>query len=144
VTEAAAGVERVWADADDGGELELLAVIVRASVGVEQGLHWLTEPEALLQVGVMRRPAGHVIAGHTHAPLPRPVPRTWEVLFIRSGRCRVDLYDSARRPVVSHGLGAGDVILLVGGGHGFTFEQDTELVEIRPGPWDARDKVRFD
>jgi LPS export ABC transporter protein LptC len=41
----------------------------------------------------MNRPSGHVIPPHVHNPIPREVKYTNEVLFIKSGRVRVDFYD---------------------------------------------------
>ncbi len=41
---------------------------------------------------------------------------------------------------------AGDIILLAGGGHGFTFLEDSEVIEIKQGPYISFevDKERFE
>ena len=42
-------------------------------------------------------------------------------------------------------LGKGDVILFTDGGHGFTFLENTQMVEIKQGPYlSVNDKVRFE
>ena len=43
-------------------------------------------------------------------------------------------------------LHAGDIILLLSGGHGFTILEDsTTIVEIKQGPYlDGKDKIKFD
>ena len=41
----------------------------------------------------MNRPAGYIIQPHVHDPVPREVHYTKEVLFIKSGKVRVDFYD---------------------------------------------------
>lgn len=66
------------------------------------------------------------------------------MLVVRSGRCQIDLYDRERRHVATRELGAGDVILIVGGGHGFRMLEDTVLLEVKQGPYTGLDeKERF-
>ena len=47
----------------------------------------------------------------------------------------MDVYDDDRDVVATHELGAGDVILMVGGGHGFRMLEDTTLLEVKQGPY---------
>jgi len=67
----------------------------------------------------MRHDKGKKIAPHVHNLVVRQVLYTQEVLFIRSGRIKVDLYSSARKFLCSKILQSGDLILLCGGGHSF-------------------------
>ena len=67
----------------------------------------------------MRHPGGKVIAAHVHNPVPRSVAYTQETLFIKRGRLRVDFFDERQKYLESRELAAGDVILLIKGGHGF-------------------------
>jgi mannose-6-phosphate isomerase-like protein (cupin superfamily) len=92
----------------------------------------------------MHRPAGYIIEPHLHLPAPREVSYTKEVLFVRSGRLRADFYDEQRNYLESVLLGAGDVVLLSRGGHGFEMLENSEIVEVKQGPYvGERDKVRF-
>lgn len=131
------GIERIEA----GGRE--LALILRASFRHE-GITFFTRDEDTQQLGFMNRPTGYVIAPHLHAEVPREVGYTKEVLFIRSGRVRVDFYDEQRNYLESTVLAAGDVVLLALGGHGFEMLEPTEIVEVKQGPYVGdRDKVRF-
>ena len=57
---------------------------------------------------------------------------------------QVDLYTNEHEYWDSFTLGAGDVILLAFGGHGFTMLEPTEMIEIKQGPYlGDQDKVRF-
>ena len=103
-----------------------------------------TPPELNLQVGFVVYPSGGEIARHDHRPLERSIVGTSEVILVRSGRCEIDLYDHERRLVVTRELRAGDVILIVGGGHGFRMLEDTVLLEVKQGPYTGLDeKERF-
>ena len=93
----------------------------------------------------MNRPAGYVITPHVHNPVPREVHYTQEVLFIKSGRVRVDFYSDAQDYLESTVLEAGDVILLAYGGHGFEMLEATEIIEVKQGPYAGdKDKTQFD
>jgi hypothetical protein len=72
-----------------------LALVIRRSFKKE-GIEFLTPGSYSQQLGYMNRPAGHVIPPHVHNPVRREVQYTNEVLFIKSGRMRVDFYSVAQ------------------------------------------------
>jgi mannose-6-phosphate isomerase-like protein (cupin superfamily) len=121
----------------------LLAIIVRNEFR-RDGIEFFTPNEFSQQLAYMNRPAGYVIAPHVHNPVKREVQITKEVLFIRSGRVRVDFYSDSQEYLKSALLKTGDVILLAFGGHGFEMLEDSEIIEVKQGPYagDA-DKTRF-
>jgi mannose-6-phosphate isomerase-like protein (cupin superfamily) len=122
---------------------ELLAIILRVSYR-ESGIHFLTPDDLSQQLAFMRHPAGKIIAPHVHNAVERQVSYTQEALFIRRGRLRVDFYDQHQLYLESYELSAGDVILLIKGGHGFEVLEDTEFVEVKQGPYAGeQDKTRF-
>lgn len=120
-----------------------LALIIRHTF-CREGIEFFTPGTYSQQIGYMNRPAGHVIDPHVHNPVLRQVQFTKEVLFIKSGRLRVDFYTDAQEYLESTILEAGDVILLALGGHGFEMLEATEIIEVKQGPYagDA-DKTRF-
>jgi hypothetical protein len=92
----------------------------------------------------MRHPAGKIIEPHLHTPVSREVQYTQEALLIKRGKLRVDFYDEQRSYLESRILGAGDVILLAVGGHGFEVLEEIEMIEVKQGPYAGeRDKQRF-
>jgi hypothetical protein len=124
-------------------EGRLLAVILRVGFHTE-GIEFFTPGDFSHQLGYMNRPQGHVIAPHVHNPVPRQVSYTKEVLFIRSGRVCVDFYDEGQSYLESRILHPGDVILLAYGGHGFEMFEDSEIIEVKQGPYAGEsDKTRF-
>lgn len=119
------------------------AIILRSDFH-EPGIHFFTPGDFSQQLGYMRHPTGHIIQPHVHNPVPRAVHFTHEALFLRRGRLRVDFYTEAGTYLESRELGAGNVILLTAGGHGFEVLEEIEMVEVKQGPYvgDA-DKTRF-
>lgn len=122
----------------------LFAIVVRANHHKE-GIDFFTPNDFSQQLAYMNRPAGYTIQPHIHNKVQREVHLTQEVLFIRKGALQVDFYDEERVFIFSVVLRAGDVILLATGGHGFKMLEDTEMIEVKQGPYagDA-DKTRFD
>jgi mannose-6-phosphate isomerase-like protein (cupin superfamily) len=125
-------------------EGQLLALIIRAQYR-EEGIHFFTPATFSQQLGFMKYPKGTVIEAHTHAVVPREVIYTQEVLIIREGRLRADFYTFDQEYVESHELTASDVLLLVGGGHGFEVIEPLEMLEVKQGPYsEHNDKCRFE
>lgn len=122
---------------------ELLAIIVRNDF-VGSGIHFFTPNEFSQQLAYMRHPAGKLIDPHVHNVVPRNITYTQEVLIIKRGRLRVDFYDRERSYLESRILGAGDVLLLAAGGHGFEVLEEIEMIEVKQGPYtNDQDKTRF-
>ena len=122
----------------------LIALVLRSSYE-KQGIEFFTPNDFSHQLGYMNRPEGYVIPPHVHNPVPREVQYTKEVLFIKSGRVRVDFYDDDQTYLESRVLEAGDVILLAYGGHGFEMLEPTEMIEVKQGPYAGdQDKTRFE
>ena len=93
----------------------------------------------------MHREKDYVIAPHVHNIVQRDVKLTQEVLVIKSGKVRVDYYDDDRNYLESRVLIQGDVVLLASGGHGFEILENSEIIEIKQGPYAGdMDKIRFE
>jgi len=110
----------------------------------EPGIHFFTENELSQQLAYMKHPAGKLIEPHVHNPVPREVHYTQEVLFIKKGKIRVDFYNDDQVYIESRTLETGDTILLATGGHGFEMLEETEMIEVKQGPYAGEeDKTRF-
>jgi len=120
-----------------------LCYIVRSSLAPRETT-FVTPPEFKQQVGFVAYKAGSEIPRHAHLPLERHLVGTTEVLVVREGRCLLDAYDDERNLVDTREIAAGDVVLLIGGGHGFRMLEDTLFLELKQGPYLGVDeKVRF-
>jgi hypothetical protein len=113
---------------------QCLAYIIRACMAPDKTT-FLTPPEFKQQVGFVVYGAGGEVKRHLHLPLERRLVGTSEVLILRCGSCLIDLYDGNHELVTTRELRAGDVILLVNGGHGIRILEDTTFLEIKQGPF---------
>jgi mannose-6-phosphate isomerase-like protein (cupin superfamily) len=123
---------------------QLLAIIISNRFN-EAGIHFFTPDDFSQQLAFMKHPQGKIIQPHVHNAVPREVHYTKEVLFIRKGKLRVDFYTGNKEYIESQILETGDVILLSEGGHGFEMLEETEMIEVKQGPYcGEQDKVCFD
>lgn len=121
----------------------VLAILVRSNFK-ESGIHFFTPNDYSQQLAYMSHPAGREIQPHIHKQVQRSVNFTQETLFIRSGKLQVDFYSDHQQYLDSRVLEAGDVILLIKGGHGFKVLEDVEMFEVKQGPYAGDDdKIKF-
>jgi uncharacterized protein with PhoU and TrkA domain len=120
---------------------ETLAYIVRASNAPERTV-FVTPDDCVQQVGFVVHGAGSEIQRHYHLPMERSIVGTPEVLVVRQGRCEMDVYDRGQNFITTRELRRGDVMVMLGGGHGFRMLEDTVLLEIKQGPYFGADEKR--
>ena len=123
---------------------KLLSVIIRSNYKSD-GIEFFTPGDFSQQLGYMNRPKDYVIPPHVHNSVQRDVHFTQEVLIIKSGKIRVDFYNDNMKYLESRILNKGDIVLLAHGGHGFEMIEDSEIIEVKQGPYVGEmDKIRFD
>ncbi len=122
---------------------KIIAIIIPKDYS-EDGIHFFTPNEYSQQLAYMKRPTGYIIPAHTHNVVQRNVFHTLETIFIKKGRVQIDFYSDEKEFIESRELQTGDVILLASGGHGFKMLEETEMIEVKQGPFlGDQDKIRF-
>lgn len=122
---------------------DIIAIIIY-NTHADEGVNFLTPYSFPKQLGFLKHPAGHIIKPHTHKAIPREISHTQEVLFIRKGKCRINLYDTEGNHLDARELESGDIILLAHGGHGIEVLEDIEVIEVKQGPYlGAEDKAHY-
>jgi hypothetical protein len=120
------------------------AIVIRAVAAV-QGIEFFSPPDFSQQIGLMTRSAGHMVPAHVHNTIERTIFHTQEVLVIRKGACKVTLYDSNLEIMSEIIISTGDTILLASGGHQIEMLEETEILEVKQGPYaGANDKTHLD
>ena len=122
-----------------------IALIIRSEFKTDpNSIKFFTPDSFSQQIGLMRRPKGYKIKPHLHKRIKREVLYTNEVLFIKKGLVKVDFYDENKYYLHSKIIREGDILLLIKGGHGFTILEESEIYEIKQGPYvGEEDKLRF-
>lgn len=132
-------IQQIWGKTQG----ELIAIWISShNESWKEGAKFFTPPNAEHQVGYFRRPAGYEVKAHKHLTVSRVVVGTPETLVLCKGSLRFDLFDAKNNPVTSEVMKAGDILVLLRGGHGFQFLEDSELLEIKQGPFNPKaDKI---
>jgi hypothetical protein len=122
----------------------IIAIIIRYEFE-KDGIEFFTPGEFSQQIGYMKHKAGDTIQEHVHVLHHRDVNYTQETLVIKKGKVKVNFFNPDKSFFTSRELKTGDVILLASGGHGFEFLEETEMIEVKQGPYCSdKDKVRFE
>lgn len=120
----------------------ILAIIIRER-DWEKGLNFVSSDEDYQQVGIWGYDKGKKLAPHIHLVAPRKVLRTQEVVFVKDGRIKADIYTENEEFLKSVELGKGDTIILFNGGHGYEIlEDNTKVLEVKNGPYVGADEDR--
>jgi len=122
---------------------KILAIIIRSSYS-NNGITFFTPNDFSEQLAYMNHPKGKIIQPHFHNAIKREILNTQEVLLVKNGKMKVNFYNKNNESVSSCILVTGDVILLACGGHGFEMLENTEIFEIKQGPYlGENDKTHF-
>ena len=88
--------EKVFSDG------KLLAYVIRNELSPDK-TSFITPPDINLQLGFVVYPAGGQVLRHLHRPIERHITGTTEILFIKKGRCFMDIFDDQQKLVaVTH------------------------------------------
>ena len=110
------------------------AIVIRAAEKTD-GIKFFSPADFSQQIGLMTRPKGHIVPAHIHNTIERTIFHTQEVLIIRRGSCKVSLYNSKLEISDEILLLSGDAILLASGGHKIEMIEESEILEIKQGPY---------
>lgn len=115
---------------------EVLARHIPATIAWKEGLGFFSQDKEYIQVGVWGYSAGKELKAHIHNEVVREVNWTQEVIFVRQGRVRANIFDTREKLVAQLEAGAGDILIMLRGGHGYdVLEEGTQVLEVKNGPY---------
>ena len=117
----------------------VFAIIIRYEFEFE-GIKFFTPNEFPQQLGYMKREKGYLINAHKHRNSEVLVTKLFETLIVKSGSARVSLFDENDLHFQDTVIKRGDVILFTGYGHSFEMLEETEIIEVKQGPY-LEDKI---
>lgn len=118
----------------------ILAIIIRAE-DWEKGLNFVSQEKNYLQVGFWGYDKGQKLKAHIHLKALRQINRTQEAIFIKRGKLRADIFTEKEKFFKSVELKEGDTAIFLSGGHGYEIlEDDTQVLEMKNGPYPGPEK----
>jgi hypothetical protein len=114
----------------------VLARHIPASKAWSDGLSFFSQDEEFIQVGIWGYDKGKELRAHIHNEVKREVLWTQEVLFVKQGKVRANIFNTQEEKVAEMEVNSGDIIILLRGGHGYDILEDgTQVLEIKNGPY---------
>jgi hypothetical protein len=108
-----------------------------------EGLAFYSDDSDFVQVGTWNYDKGKTLLAHKHKTSLREADRTQEVIFVKEGSIRADVYDLEDVLVEEIQMCKGDVLILLSGGHGYQIlENGTKVLEIKNGPYPGPERDR--
>lgn len=119
----------------------LVAIFVPGSASPEK-TRFITEKEEPLQWGIGVFKKGSMVEPHCHASSPATIKEFQEFILIRKGKAQAEVYAPSGALLRTITMEQGDALLLLRGGHAFYFDEDTELLEVKQGPYLGREEMK--
>ena len=111
-----------------------------------KGLNFITKDDYFIQAGSWWYDKGKKLDEHKHLEYKRITNITQEMVYVKEGSMRVNLYTDNQIYLKSFNLSKGDLSVLASGGHGYEIlEDNTKIIESKNGPFISvdKDKKRF-
>lgn len=119
---------------------ELLAIILR-SVKTDNAVEFITPKEFGLQFGVHNRKKGDYVKSHSHVPFEMLENLSvQELLYVRKGKLSVGLFHKNKfyKKIIVNS----DEFIVLNTGHNVKFLEDTEMVEVKQGPYREKENEK--
>lgn len=116
------------------GDIVLARVIPAGSWN--QGLGFYSDDKDFIQVGTWKYDSGKELLAHIHNEVERSITHTQEVIYIRKGKIRAKIFNPDRTFNQEIIAGEGDTLIMLHGGHSYSIiEDDTQVIEVKNGPY---------
>jgi oxalate decarboxylase/phosphoglucose isomerase-like protein (cupin superfamily) len=113
---------------------EEIAIIIYKD-SFEEGVNFVTSKTYSLQFGLLKYQKGDSANPHTHPNVPRVINQSQEVIHVEKGKIELDIFNSEGKLVTSRILEKGDSAFFVSGGRGWTALEESEIFEVKQGPF---------
>ena len=121
-----------------------IAIIIRSNF-VSKKTKFFTNSNSEFQIGSIVYKKNTEAKKHSHNKRNSTIKSTSEVLYIKKGKIIASIYNKkCTRLLFRKFLNKGDILFLNECGHSFKFVKDTQMIEIKQGPYlNLNDKKIF-
>ncbi len=116
-----------------------IAIVVRKDFKKE-GVNFISDPDFPLQLGISNYKENEEVKAHFHIENEIKINKIQEIIYIKKGKALANLYNKEGFNFKSVELTTGDIIFFIEGGHGFKMLEETDIIEVKQGPYFGRNK----
>lgn len=118
---------------------KVLAVIFKGDF--DKGLNFFTKDKDFIQAGTWNYDKGKETIPHSHKTVKRTANKTQEVIFIKKGAVEAKFFSDSGEFLKKKILEAGNIVIIFAGGHSFKIlENNTQVLEVKNGPYPGLEK----
>ena len=122
----------------------VLYAIIHRKEDWNKGLDFFTPDDSFIQAGTFWYGKTHRCRAHRHIKNDRPNEFTQECNIVMAGSMLATIYDKDNQVIQTEVIRAGDLIVVLAGGHGYEIlEDNTKVVECKNGPFVSVEKDKI-
>lgn len=113
---------------------EIFAVLVDLE-SIQEGTFPATDPLGTIQLLLMKRTKGHVVAKHTHKKITKTTQQPQEAIVVIKGAIEASIFDEHGDLIENKKVTAGQCLLILRGGHEVRVIEDALMYAFKDGPF---------
>jgi len=122
------------------GKIFALVFKKKDDIEIKEGLNFLAHQENNFQLGIIAHPKGYITLPHVHYKTEKKIYDRQEMHYVESGKMKINFLTEDGEKFGEEILEAGDIALLIEGGHGMeTLEENTRVVYVKQGPYVSKE-----
>lgn len=111
-------------------------ILIKKEFTLNDGIEFVNSKDDEFQIGLMKRKKGYKVAPHYHEKISRKIKMTSEALFVKKGSVECTLFDkNDKQNGKTFIINKGDILVIFDSAHKFNFLEDSEIIEIKQGPF---------
>ncbi len=119
------------------GEIFAIALDLES---IQEGSFPATDPAWSIQLLLMNRKKGHVVAKHTHKKIPKTTQQPQEAMVVIKGAIEASIFDEKADLIEKITITAGQCLMILRGAHEVRFLDDALVYAFKDGPF-TDDKI---
>ncbi len=112
---------------------KILALVIDLT-SLKEGTFPATSPSWALQLLLMKRKKGYIVAKHTHGKLKKVTHQPQEAIVVIKGAIEARIFSGNGKLVAKKHVSAGQCLLIIEGGHEIKFTKNTLAYAFKDGP----------
>lgn len=118
---------------------KILALIFDLST-IKEGSFPVTDSSWPLQLLLMKRKKGHVVAKHMHKKISKISKQPQEAIVVVRGKIQASIFDRKGKIIAKKNISAGQCLLIVDGAHEVKVTKNALMYAFKDGPY-VDDKI---
>ncbi len=102
---------------------------------IKEGAFPVTDPSWSLQVLLMKRKQGHVVAKHMHKKIRKVTKQPQEAVVVIKGAIEASIFDRKGKIIAKKNILAGQCLLIVDGAHEIKITKNSLIYAFKDGPY---------